>query len=115
MKNDDCIVFVIYLTCFCIVSCQPYPGIRTTISLDEVLKLFQSWCLGKGEEGGKVAGQKGAAFKTKDGHIHKVYDYLCKNCSQQQLKDLFNYNPAIFLPDSSIRYKHYTEYNTDQY
>uniref|UniRef100_A0A8C4R3G4 Protein NO VEIN C-terminal domain-containing protein n=2 Tax=Eptatretus burgeri TaxID=7764 RepID=A0A8C4R3G4_EPTBU len=78
-------------------------GIRTTISLDEVLKLFQSWCLGKGEEGGKVAGQKGAAFKTKYGHIHKVYDYLCKNCSQQQLKDLFNYNPAIFLPDSSIR------------
>uniref|UniRef100_UPI00398E4A41 uncharacterized protein isoform X2 n=1 Tax=Pristiophorus japonicus TaxID=55135 RepID=UPI00398E4A41 len=76
-----------------------FTGIKTTITMDMMINHFKSWCVKTPP--GESGDLEGAEFRTKADHIHRVYNYLNKNCSQSQLKELFERFPAVFVPSSN--------------
>ncbi|RXM31499.1 hypothetical protein EOD39_1724 [Acipenser ruthenus] len=70
-------------------------GIKSSISVEEVITLFKSWCCKHTE--GNPGEFEGANFITTVDHIYNVYLYLYENCKPQQLKTLFQQTPAVFV------------------
>ncbi|XP_058848447.1 uncharacterized protein LOC117424580 isoform X2 [Acipenser ruthenus] len=70
-------------------------GIKSSISVEEVITLFKSWCCKNTE--GNPGELEGADFITTVDHIYNVYLYLYENCKPQQLKTCFQQMPAVFV------------------
>ncbi|XP_067859939.1 uncharacterized protein wu:fj29h11 isoform X2 [Heptranchias perlo] len=77
-----------------------FTGIKTSINVDMMINHFKSWCVKTPpSESGDL---EGAEFQTKADHIYRVYNYLDRNCSRSQLKELFERFPAVFVPSSTV-------------
>ncbi|MGH0153085.1 UNVERIFIED_CONTAM: hypothetical protein FKN15_023719 [Acipenser sinensis] len=72
-----------------------FKGIKSSISVEDVITLFKSWCCKNTE--GNPGEFEGANFITTVDHIYNVYLYLYENCKPQQLKTLFQQTPAVFV------------------
>ncbi|XP_041077227.1 protein NO VEIN-like isoform X2 [Polyodon spathula] len=70
-------------------------GIKSSISVEEVITLFKSWSSKNTE--GNPGELEGADFVTTVDHIYNVYLYLYENCKPQQLKTFFQQTPAVFV------------------
>ncbi|XP_072882566.1 uncharacterized protein [Hemitrygon akajei] len=80
-------------------------GIKTSITVEMMLNHFKLWCVkSPPSESGELVG---AEFRTTADHIYRVYAYLGRNCSHNQLKEMFERYPAVFVPNSSESGKFY--------
>ncbi|XP_055006163.1 uncharacterized protein wu:fj29h11 isoform X2 [Boleophthalmus pectinirostris] len=69
-------------------------GMRNTVTVDSLISYLKEWCGGAQAEGEEP---EGSEFTSTVEHIHNVYSYLYKNCSQSVLKELFQHTPAVFV------------------
>ncbi|XP_069785977.1 uncharacterized protein [Narcine bancroftii] len=76
-----------------------FTGIKTSITVETMINHFKLWCVKSPPS--NSGDLEGAEFCTGMDHICKVYAYLDRNCSQNQLKDLFERYPAVFVPSRS--------------
>ncbi|XP_078257611.1 LOW QUALITY PROTEIN: uncharacterized protein LOC144594664 [Rhinoraja longicauda] len=74
-----------------------FAGIKTSLTVEMLMNHFKSWCVKSPSEAGDV---QGAEFRSQADHIYKVYAYFDRNCSRNQLKELFEHYPAVFVPSS---------------
>lgn len=77
-------------------------GMRETISVDVLIDYLKKWCV-KPESDDQERPEdesEGANFTSTVQHIHNVYTYLHKNCSQGSLKELFQHTPAVFVENN---------------
>ncbi|XP_017271683.1 protein NO VEIN isoform X2 [Kryptolebias marmoratus] len=75
-------------------------GMRETISVDVLIQYLKEWCVepeADDQETPPADKTGGARFTSTVQHIHSVYTYLQTNCSQNVLKELFQYTPAVFV------------------
>lgn len=73
-------------------------GMRNTVTVDSLISYLKEWCVKpEANEQGSVEESEGAQFTSTVEHIHNVYAYLYKNCSQSGLKELFQHTPAVFV------------------
>ncbi|XP_072098501.1 uncharacterized protein [Mobula birostris] len=80
-------------------------GIKTSITVEMMLNHFKLWCVkSPPSESDELVG---AEFRTTADHIYRVYAYLGRNCSHNQLKEMFERYPAVFVPNSSESGKFY--------
>uniref|UniRef100_A0A3Q3EGQ4 Wu:fj29h11 n=1 Tax=Kryptolebias marmoratus TaxID=37003 RepID=A0A3Q3EGQ4_KRYMA len=73
---------------------------RETISVDVLIQYLKEWCVepeADDQETPPADKTGGARFTSTVQHIHSVYTYLQTNCSQNVLKELFQYTPAVFV------------------
>lgn len=74
---------------------------RHTVSVEDLINYLKKWCVkpvSNTQEQRPVGDElEGADFTSTVEHIHQVYSFLCINCSQSHLKELFQHNPAIFI------------------
>ncbi|XP_032900561.1 protein NO VEIN-like isoform X2 [Amblyraja radiata] len=76
-----------------------FAGIKSSLTVEMMINHFKSWCVKTPSEPGDV---QGAEFRAKVDHIYKVYAYFERNCNRNQLKDLFEQYPAVFMPSSDL-------------
>ncbi|XP_033840308.1 uncharacterized protein wu:fj29h11 [Periophthalmus magnuspinnatus] len=69
-------------------------GMRNTVTVESLISYLKEWCMGTQAEGEEP---EGLEFTSTVEHIHNVYSYLHKNCSQIVLKELFQQTPAVFV------------------
>ncbi|XP_072312808.1 uncharacterized protein [Eucyclogobius newberryi] len=69
-------------------------GMRNTVTVESLISYLKEWCVGPLPEGEEP---EGLEFTSTVEHIHNVYSYLYKNCSQSVLKELFQHTPAVFV------------------
>ncbi|XP_076005731.1 uncharacterized protein LOC143000345 isoform X2 [Genypterus blacodes] len=75
-------------------------GMRHSVSVDALITYLKEWCTkpaADNQERRTEEESEGAAFTSTIQHIHSVYTYLHKNCSQRSLKELFQHNPSVFV------------------
>lgn len=74
---------------------------RPCVSVEDMINYLKKWCIKPAadpQEQRPVEDEaEGADFTSTVEHIHQVYSYLCMNCSQSLLKELFMHNPAVFI------------------
>lgn len=74
---------------------------RHSISVDVLINYLKEWCVepqaDNQEQRLPEDELEGANFTSTVQHIHNVYTYLCENCPQSSLKELFQHNPAVFI------------------
>uniref|UniRef100_A0A3B4B300 HTH OST-type domain-containing protein n=1 Tax=Periophthalmus magnuspinnatus TaxID=409849 RepID=A0A3B4B300_9GOBI len=68
-------------------------GMRNTVTVESLISYLKEWCMGTQAEGEEP---EGLEFTSTVEHIHNVYSYLHKNCSQIVLKELFQQTPAVY-------------------
>lgn len=75
---------------------------RHTVSVDEMIGYLKKWCVKPVSQEDQQPGEdsEGSEFTSTVQHIHNVYTYLSKNCSQYSLKELFTHTPAVFVEHS---------------
>ncbi|XP_055510244.1 uncharacterized protein wu:fj29h11 isoform X2 [Leucoraja erinacea] len=76
-----------------------FAGIKSSLTVEMMINHFKSWCVKTPSEPGDV---QGAEFRAKVDHIYKVYAYFERNCNHNQLKDLFEQYPAVFIPSNDL-------------
>ncbi|XP_071400261.1 uncharacterized protein [Centroberyx affinis] len=90
----------------CYVDSQPSEfskalGMRHSISVEALITYLKKWCVkpqpDNQEENLPEDELEGTEFTSTVQHIHNVYLYLQKNCSQGSLKELFQHTPAVFI------------------
>lgn len=74
---------------------------RHTVQVDEMVSYLKRWCT-KESDGGEA---EGAEFITTVQHIHSMYRYLQAECSNTQLRELFNHSPAVFIEYDRSEFK----------
>ncbi|KAM6897522.1 uncharacterized protein FYW49_018807 [Xenentodon cancila] len=74
-------------------------GMRETITVEVLIQYLKEWCVKRENQEQIPPGDEseGAEFTSTVQHIHSVYTYLHKNCSQSSLKELFQHTPAVFV------------------
>lgn len=77
---------------------------RHTVQVDEMVSYLKRWCT-KESDGDEA---EGADFITTVQHIHSVYSYLQAECSNAQLKEVFQHSPAVFIEYDRSESKNYT-------
>uniref|UniRef100_A0A1A7X528 HTH OST-type domain-containing protein n=2 Tax=Iconisemion striatum TaxID=60296 RepID=A0A1A7X528_9TELE len=76
-------------------------GMRETISVEVLIQYLKEWCV-QPEEDNQEQETEGACFTSTIQHIHDIYTYLHKNCSQSSLKELFQNTPAVFVETKRV-------------
>lgn len=76
---------------------------RHTVLVDEMVNYLKRWCT-RETDGGEA---EGADFTTTVKHIHSIYRYLQAECSNTQLKELFQHSPAVFIEYDRSESKNY--------
>ncbi|XP_073684891.1 uncharacterized protein [Garra rufa] len=70
-------------------------GMRHTVRVEEMIDYLKRWCIKVSDNPSEEP--EGADFTTTVDHIHTVYRYLSAECTSVQLRDLFQYAPAVFI------------------
>ncbi|RXN31303.1 hypothetical protein ROHU_036186 [Labeo rohita] len=70
-------------------------GMRHTMLVEDMIGYLKSWCIKVSDNSSEEP--EGADFTTTINHIHTVYRYLSAECTNVQLRDLFQYAPAVFI------------------
>ncbi|XP_077406198.1 uncharacterized protein LOC144038026 isoform X2 [Vanacampus margaritifer] len=74
-------------------------GIRQNVSVDDLITYLKEWCTKPAADKQEFLDVPGGAnFTSTIPHIHNIYAYLHTNCPQSSLKELFQHNPAVFIP-----------------
>lgn len=66
---------------------------RHNVQVGDMVSYLKRWCT-KESDGDEA---EGAEFITAVEHIHSVYRYLQSECSNAQLRELFQHSPAVFI------------------
>lgn len=72
-------------------------GMMQSLSVDTLITFLKKWCIKPAVDNQEDDELEGADFTSTVEHIHNVYTYLHKNCSQSSLKELFQHTPAVFV------------------
>uniref|UniRef100_A0A8C7R4M3 Wu:fj29h11 n=1 Tax=Oncorhynchus mykiss TaxID=8022 RepID=A0A8C7R4M3_ONCMY len=76
-------------------------GMKTSVNVEELIGYLKKWCVktssASGPEGQEKQEEEGSEFSSTVQHVHSVYSFLHKNCSQTNLKELFQHTPAVFI------------------
>uniref|UniRef100_A0A8C8GLA8 HTH OST-type domain-containing protein n=1 Tax=Oncorhynchus tshawytscha TaxID=74940 RepID=A0A8C8GLA8_ONCTS len=76
-------------------------GMKNSVNVEELIGYLKKWCVktssASGPEGQEKQEEEGSEFSSTVQHVHSVYSFLHKNCSQTNLKELFQHTPAVFI------------------
>ncbi|KAM9410935.1 uncharacterized protein ACWYII_025836 isoform 8-T9 [Salvelinus alpinus] len=76
-------------------------GMKNSVTVEELIGYLKKWCVktcsASGPEGQEKQEEEGSEFSSTVQHVHSVYSFLHKNCSQTSLKELFQHTPAVFI------------------
>ncbi|KAJ7984929.1 hypothetical protein DPEC_G00359850 [Dallia pectoralis] len=79
-------------------------GMKNSVNVEELIGYLKKWCVKTRSEIGQEGQEKreeeesgGSEFSSTVQHIHSIYSFLYKNCSQTSLKELFEHTPAVFI------------------
>ncbi|KAM6951488.1 uncharacterized protein FYW47_015000 [Aplochiton taeniatus] len=74
-------------------------GMKHSLSVEELICYLKGWCVKTDiqEEDPPGEDSEGSEFTSTVEHIHTLYSYLHKNCSQSSLKELFKHTPVVFI------------------
>ena len=74
---------------------------KNSVNVEELIGYLKKWCVktssASGPEGQEKQEEEGSEFSSTVQHVHSVYSFLHKNCSQTNLKELFQHTPAVFI------------------
>lgn len=74
---------------------------KNSVNVEELIGYLKKWCVkpcsASGPEGQEKQEEEGSEFSSTVQHVHSVYSFLHKNCSQTSLKELFQHTPAVFI------------------
>ncbi|KAL0984014.1 hypothetical protein UPYG_G00135910 [Umbra pygmaea] len=78
-------------------------GMKISVNVEELIGYIKKWCVKTSSDIGQEGQEKeeeeseGSEFSSTVQHIHNMYSFLYKNCSQTSLKELFQHTPAVFV------------------
>ncbi|XP_041714657.1 uncharacterized protein wu:fj29h11 isoform X2 [Coregonus clupeaformis] len=79
-------------------------GMKNSVNVEELIGYLKKWCVKtcsaigpEGQEKQEEEESEGSEFSSTVQHVHRVYSFLHKNCSQTSLKELFQHTPAVFI------------------